>query len=83
MLASVAQFETEIRRERTAAGIAAAKAKGKRWGGSKKGNVSRNTASLEQRATIKALRAQDMAITKIAKSVGVSRQTVYKHLKTP
>ena len=33
ILASVAFYENEVRRERQAAGIAAAKAKGKKWGG--------------------------------------------------
>jgi len=37
ILASVAEFETEIRAERVAAGQAVARKKGKRWGGSKKG----------------------------------------------
>jgi DNA invertase Pin-like site-specific DNA recombinase len=37
ILASVAEFENEVRSERVQAGIAAAKAKGKRWGGSKPG----------------------------------------------
>ena len=34
VLASVAQFETELRSERILAGQAAARAQGKRWGGS-------------------------------------------------
>jgi DNA invertase Pin-like site-specific DNA recombinase len=37
ILASVAEYETEIRAERVAAGQAVARRKGKRWGGSKKG----------------------------------------------
>jgi len=37
ILASMAQFETEVRGERVKAGIAAAKARGQKWGGSKKG----------------------------------------------
>src|SRR5262245_17677918 len=37
VLASVAQFETEVRAERVLAGQAAARAAGKTWGGSKPG----------------------------------------------
>ena len=37
VIASVAQYETEVRGERCRAGIAAAKAKGRFWGGSKPG----------------------------------------------
>ncbi len=39
VLASVAQYETEVRGERVAAGQAAARAQGKRWGGSKRGEA--------------------------------------------
>jgi DNA invertase Pin-like site-specific DNA recombinase len=37
VLASVAQFETEVRGERQRAGIEAAKAQGKKWGGGRNG----------------------------------------------
>jgi DNA invertase Pin-like site-specific DNA recombinase len=37
ILASVAEYETEIRAERVASGQAVARKKGKKWGGSKKG----------------------------------------------
>ena len=37
ILASVAEYETELRAERVAAGQAVARRKGKKWGGSKKG----------------------------------------------
>src|SRR6516164_8534479 len=37
ILASVAEYETEIRAERVAAGQAVARRNGKKWGGSKKG----------------------------------------------
>jgi DNA invertase Pin-like site-specific DNA recombinase len=41
MLANFAQFENEIRSERVRAGQSVAKAKGKRWGGSKPGWYAR------------------------------------------
>ena len=37
ILASVAEYETEVRAERVAAGQAVARRKGKKWGGSKPG----------------------------------------------
>ena len=37
VLASVAAYETEVRKERQLAGIAKAKAEGKRWGGRRPG----------------------------------------------
>ena len=40
ILASVAEYETEVRAERVKAGQAVAKANGKRWGGSKPGLLS-------------------------------------------
>ena len=39
VLASVAQYETEVRGERVRAGIERAKADGKRWGGSQYGRI--------------------------------------------
>ena len=43
VLASVAAYETEVRKERRLAGIAKAKADGKSWGGRKTGTRIRLT----------------------------------------
>ena len=43
ILASIASLETELRGERIRAGIDAAKAAGKKWGGSKKGRQLKST----------------------------------------
>jgi DNA invertase Pin-like site-specific DNA recombinase len=75
VLASVAAYETEIRGERIAAGQAAARAKGKTWGGSKPGRKIRATA--EKQAAIKQLRADGASIASIARTVGLSRPTIY------
>jgi DNA invertase Pin-like site-specific DNA recombinase len=80
VLASVAQYETEVRRERQTAGIAAAKAAGRKWGGSIKGRLLKITP--EQASTIRRLRDDKMGISEIARSVGVSRPTVYRLLQT-
>src|SRR5206468_4238004 len=50
ILASVAEYETEVRAERVRAGQIVARAKGKKWGGRKKGGMNRETA--EKRAAI-------------------------------
>ena len=74
VLASVAQFEAEVISERIRAGIATAKASGKRWGGSKPG---RRKVSVEQIQVIRQLRTDGTPITRIAKAVGLSRPTIY------
>jgi DNA invertase Pin-like site-specific DNA recombinase len=74
VLASVAQFEAEVISERIRAGIATAKASGKRWGGSKPG---RRKVSAEQIQVIRQLRTDGTPITRIAKAVGLSRPTIY------
>ncbi|REK05516.1 MAG: recombinase family protein [Planctomycetota bacterium] len=81
VLASVAQFEREVRSERQAAGIAAAKAAGKRWGGSKPGVRKKVTDT--QIAAIKSLRESHTPIKQIAAAVGLSRPTVYSVLAAP
>ena len=79
VLASVAQFETELRRERILAGQAAARAQGKRWGGSKPG-VWRKV-NMEQVKTICHMANAGDRITNMARATGLSRQTVYRVLK--
>lgn len=78
VLASVAQFETEVRAERIHAGIAVAQANGKTWGGSKPGIAKKVTPA--QLRAIKAMKAQGEAITAIALATGLSRPTVYSVL---
>lgn len=79
VLASVSQYETEIRRERVQAGIAAAKSKGKRWGGSKKGVRKKVTDS--QADIIRKLRGEGEPVSTIAEAMGLSRKTIYSILK--
>jgi DNA invertase Pin-like site-specific DNA recombinase len=75
ILASVAEYETEVRAERVRAGMAVARAKGKRWGGRKKGGMNRETA--QKRDAVLKMHASGMPIMHIAKAVGLSRPTVY------
>lgn len=74
VLASVAQYETELRAERINAGIAAAKAEGKTWGGRKAG--TRIKLTVEKERTIKMLAKTGESVAAIARAVELSRPTV-------
>ena len=78
VLASVAQFETEIRAERILAGQAAARAAGKVWGGGKPGRLIK--LNPDKIKTIKRMKQAGDKITAIARAVSVSRPTVYSVL---
>ena len=78
VLASVSQYETELRGERVRAGQEAARAAGKRWGGSKPGR--RLKVTQEQERMIRQLKSEKVPITRIAKATKLSRPTVYSVL---
>jgi DNA invertase Pin-like site-specific DNA recombinase len=75
VLASVAQYETEVRAERVMAGQSAARAAGKTWGGSAAG--VRKKVSEDQVKIIRRMKAEGSKVTAIAAAVGLSRPTVY------
>ncbi len=75
VLASVAQYETEVRGERILAGQAAAKAAGKTWGGSRPGRRLKVTAAQEK--MIHQLKLEQTPVTEIARATGLSRPTIY------
>ena len=79
VLASVAQYETEVRGERVRAGQSVALANGKHWGGSKPG-VRKQVSDTKVRAILK-MKADGERIADIARAVEVSRPTVYAVLK--
>lgn len=79
MLASIAQFDNEVRGERIKAGQARARANGKRIGGKRKGERSKRVRGLEKPA--RALYRDGSNITEIAQALGVSRPTVYSLLE--
>jgi DNA invertase Pin-like site-specific DNA recombinase len=79
VLASVAQYETEVRGERVAAGQAKAKAEGKRWGGSQPGVRKQVTPTQER--LIRSMRESGERITHIATALQLSRPTIYSVLK--
>ena len=79
VLASVANYETEVRAERQMAGIAAAKARGVKFGrrpGTRKSRIPR-----DKRMAIMQHKAAGWKIARIARAVGLSRQTVYVVLR--
>ena len=78
VLASVAQFETEIRGERVRAGQDAARASGKSRNGSKPGR--RLKVTQEQERMIHQLKSEKVPITRIAKATKLSRPTIYSVL---
>lgn len=79
VLASVAQYETEVRAERVLAGQAKASAEGKRWGGSYAGRLL--SVTQEQVNVIRHLHSQGASKTAMAKATGLSRPTIYRVLK--
>jgi DNA invertase Pin-like site-specific DNA recombinase len=78
VLASVAAYETEVRGERQAAGIAAAKAEGKVWGGRKEGALWKVTS--EQIQIARTMKTDGKPIALIARTLQLSRPTVYRIL---
>jgi DNA invertase Pin-like site-specific DNA recombinase len=79
VLASVAQYETEVRAERIVAGQAVARAKGVRFG-RPEGIGKRIKVTPEQEATIRRLKAEGTKVAAIARAVGLSRPTIYSVL---
>ena len=78
VLASVAQYETEIRGERVRAGQSLARKRGKRWGGSDPGRLL--YLSRDQVDLIVDLHQRGRSKAAIARACGVSRPTVYRIL---
>lgn len=79
VLSGVCQYETEVQKERTLAGIARAKEGGKKWGGRKPG--TRVKLTQEKEALIRQLHGEGTAVAAIARMVGLTRKTVYTVLE--
>ncbi|MCP4708477.1 MAG: recombinase family protein [Planctomycetes bacterium] len=73
VLSAVAEYETEVRRERTVAGLKTAKAKGVKLGGYAKGWTKLNAKQLE---VVKDLHMAGQSSATIAKAVGITVPTV-------
>lgn len=79
VLASVAQYETEVRAERTLAGQEVARARGKTWGGSKPGRLLH--VSKEQLEVVRRMHAAGEGKSAMARATGLSRPTIYNVLE--
>ena len=77
MFASLAEFERDLTRERTNAGLAAARARG-RQGGRPPGLSEQAHSKAE--ATMTLYLRRDSRVEDIAKLLGVSRATIYRYL---
>ena len=76
LIASLAEFERELTIERTIAGLEAARARG--------ASLGRPTVWTPQRAdAAAALLAAGATVTEVAKALGVSRATIYRHANPP
>lgn len=78
VIASVSQYETEVRGERVAAGQAVARAAGKRWGGSKPGVRKKVTPTQER--IVHRMHADGERVSDIARATGLARPTIYSIL---
>jgi DNA invertase Pin-like site-specific DNA recombinase len=76
VLASVAQFETEIRAERVLAGLAVARERGVRLG-RPEGVHTRIKVTDEQAAQARRLKGEGHGVSAISRATGLSRPTVY------
>lgn len=79
VLASLAQYEREVSRERQTAGITAARAAGKSWGGRKAGARWKVTPELERQ--VRGMRAAGEPVAAISRAVNLARGTVYEILR--
>ena len=82
VLASVAQYETEVRAERIHAGLEVAKANGVKLGrkpGS--GLGKRIVVKPEQEAIAKRMHQEGQGVSAIARATGLSRPTIYSIIK--
>lgn len=76
LFAALAEFERNLIRERTTAGLAAARARGRKGG--------RKSLAPEKIAAIRTMMAsRDAKPKEVAKALGVSRATLYKYAGQP
>jgi DNA invertase Pin-like site-specific DNA recombinase len=75
VFASIAEFERDIIRERTLAGLEAARARGRKGG--RKRVMDEKKAALAARL----MKDKDTPIAQVCEAVGVSRATLYRYIK--
>lgn len=74
MFAALAEFERDLIRERVMAGLAAARARGR-----KGGRISTMTPSMIRRAQA-AMAKRDTSVQALCEELGISRTTLYRHM---
>ena len=74
IFAGLAEFERDLIRERTMAGLLAARARGR-----KGGRPAKMTKS-KLRMAMAAMKDRGTEVTKLAADLGITRQTLYRHL---
>ena len=74
IFAALAEFERELIRERTLAGLKAARARGKKGG--RKFQLTKGQVRLAQAS----MKSQDTTVSGLCKELGVSRQTLYRYV---
>ncbi len=79
VLAQVAAYEREVISERIRAGVAKARAEGKRWGGRKPGQRTRLTD--EKLSAMQALLDSGAKKAAIARQLGISERSVYRAIE--
>ena len=72
ILAALSQFERELTKERIAAGLQAARARGRKLG-------RRSVVDDERAAAVREMLARGKSISEVARVTGVSRATLYRH----
>ncbi|MCG8119653.1 MAG: recombinase family protein [Candidatus Thiodiazotropha taylori] len=74
IFAALAEFERELIRERTLAGLNAARARGKKGG--RKHQLSKGQVRLAQAS----MKNKDTNVSELCRELGVSRQTLYRYV---
>lgn len=74
IFASLAEFERELIRERTIAGLAAARARGKKGG--RRYQLTKGQVRLAQAS----MRNRDTNVSELCRELGISRQTLYRYV---
>ena len=74
IFAALAEFESELIRERTLAGLAAARARGRKGG--RKFQLNKHQVRLAQAA----MKSRETSVNELCKDLGISRQTLYRYV---
>lgn len=74
IFAALAEFERELISERTKAGLAAARARGRKGG--RKFQLTKSQVRMAQAS----MKSRDSSVSELCKELGVTRQTLYKYV---